>query len=92
MRMYVAGPWIDTEKEIEVLNPYDGSVVDAVPRADLIDLDRALEGAVRGAKSMARLPGYDRSRILKKAAGLMPYGGLKDSGFGKEARATRSSR
>ncbi len=71
MQMYVAGQWIDTEKKIEVLNPYDGSVVDTVPRADLGDVDRALEGAVRGARAMAKLPGYDRSRVLKKAADLI---------------------
>jgi acyl-CoA reductase-like NAD-dependent aldehyde dehydrogenase len=69
--MYVAGQWIDTEKKIEVLNPYDGSVVDTVPRADLGDVDRALESAVRGARTMAKLPGYDRHRILKKAADLI---------------------
>ncbi len=71
MRMYVAGQWIDTEKKIEVLNPYDGSVIDTVPRADLGDVDRALEAAVRGARGMAKLPGYDRSRVLKKAADLI---------------------
>src|SRR3972149_571974 len=71
MRMYVAGQWVKTEKKIEVVNPYDGSVVDTVPRADLGDVDRALAGAVRGAKVMAKLPAYDRSRILKKAADLI---------------------
>src|SRR3990172_9191484 len=71
MRMYMAGQWVDAEKRIEVLNPYDGSVVDTVPLADLGDVDRALAGAVRGAKTMARLPGYDRYRILKKAADLI---------------------
>ncbi len=71
MRMYVDGRWIDTEKKIEVLNPYDGTVVDTVPHADLGDVDRALESAVRGAKTMAKLPGYDRYRVLKKAADLI---------------------
>jgi acyl-CoA reductase-like NAD-dependent aldehyde dehydrogenase len=71
MRMYVAGQWIEAEKTIEVLNPYDGSVVDTVPRGDLGDVDRALEGAIRGAKAMAKLSGYDRSRILKRAADLI---------------------
>jgi len=69
--MYVAGEWVDKDKKIEVLNPYDGSVVDTVPRADLQDVDRALDSAVRGAKVMAKLPGYERYRILKKAAELL---------------------
>lgn len=71
MRMYVAGQWINTEKQIDVLNPYDKTVVDTVPRADLGDVDRALEGAARGAKAMGKLPGYERYRILKRAAELI---------------------
>ena len=71
MRMYVAGEWVDRAKKIEVLNPYDGTVVDTVPCADLGDVEKVLESAVRGARTMATLPGYDRYRILKKAAELI---------------------
>lgn len=71
MRMYVAGQWIDTAKKIDVLNPYDGTVVDTVPCAELGDVEKVLESAVRGARTMAKLPGYDRYRILTKAAELI---------------------
>ncbi|HEV8662573.1 MAG TPA: aldehyde dehydrogenase family protein, partial [Candidatus Methylomirabilis sp.] len=71
MKMYVAGQWLDKPKKIEVLNPFDGSVVDTVPQADKADVDRALESATRGAKAMAKLPGYERYKILKKAADLL---------------------
>lgn len=71
MRMYVAGQWIDKPAKLEVLNPYDGSVIDTVPRAEAADVERALESAVRGAKAMARLSGYDRFKILRKAADLI---------------------
>ena len=71
MRMYVAGQWIDKPAKLEVLNPYDGSVIDTVPRADAADVERALESAVRGAKAMAKLSGHDRYRILRKAADLI---------------------
>jgi acyl-CoA reductase-like NAD-dependent aldehyde dehydrogenase len=71
MRMYVAGQWIDKPQTIPVENPYDKSVVDTVPRADRGDVERALDSAVRGARAMARIPGYDRYRILRKAADLM---------------------
>ncbi len=71
MRMYVAGQWIDKTQKIPVENPYDRSVVDTVPRADRSDVERALESAVRGAKAMAKLSGYDRYKILHKAAELM---------------------
>lgn len=71
MRMYVAGQWVDTVKHIDVLNPYDGTIVDTVPCAESRDVEKALESAVRGARAMAALPGYDRYRILKKAAELI---------------------
>ncbi|MDD5559508.1 aldehyde dehydrogenase family protein [Candidatus Methylomirabilis sp.] len=71
MRMYAAGRWIDTREKINVLNPYDGSVVDTVPRAGLDDIEKTLESAVRGARTMAALPGYDRYRILRAAADLI---------------------
>ena len=71
MKMYVAGQWIDKPQTINVLNPYDNSVIDTVPRADRSDVERALGSAVRGAQVMAKLPGYERWKILKKAAELI---------------------
>jgi len=71
MKMYVAGQWIDTAQTIEVRNPYDNSVVDTVPRAERGAVERALQSAERGARVMAKLSGYDRWKILKKAAELI---------------------
>jgi acyl-CoA reductase-like NAD-dependent aldehyde dehydrogenase len=71
MKMYVAGQWISKPQQIEVRNPYDNSVVDTVPRADPADAERALQSAERGARTMAKLTGYDRYKILMKAAELM---------------------
>jgi acyl-CoA reductase-like NAD-dependent aldehyde dehydrogenase len=71
MRMYVAGEWVSKPQSIPVENPYDHSVIDTVPRGDRGDVERALESAVRGARAMAKLSGYDRFRILRKAADLM---------------------
>ncbi len=71
MKMYVGKEWIDKRQTIPVTNPYDGSVVDTVPKADKDDVERALATAVRGAQSMRRLTGYQRSQILRKAADLL---------------------
>src|SRR6266540_919415 len=71
MKMYVAGQWIDKPQQIEVRNSYDDSVIDTVPRADRGDIERALQSAERGARVMAKLAGYDRWKILKKAAELI---------------------
>ncbi|MBI4590903.1 MAG: aldehyde dehydrogenase family protein [Candidatus Rokubacteria bacterium] len=71
MKMYVAGQWIDKAEKIDVVNPYDNAVIDTVPRAGAADVERALESAVRGARVMAGLPGYERWKILKRAAELI---------------------
>ena len=71
MKMYVAGEWVDKHAKIDVVNPFDGKAFDTVPKGDVKDVDRALESAARGAKVMAKMPGYERYRILKKAADLI---------------------
>lgn len=71
MKMYVGTEWIDKRQTIPVTNPFDGSTVDTVPKGDADDVERALATALRGAKSMRALTGYQRSQILKKAAELL---------------------
>jgi len=71
MKIFVAGNWVDKPKKIEVKNPFDNSVIDAVPKADTGDLERALAFAERGAKVMAKVSSYDRWKVLRKAADLM---------------------
>jgi len=68
MKMCVGGKWVDKSEKIEVLHPYDNSVVDTVPRATTGDVDAALAAAVRGTKTMAKLTAWDRYQILKKTA------------------------
>jgi acyl-CoA reductase-like NAD-dependent aldehyde dehydrogenase len=71
MWMYVAGNWLEKAEKIEVLNPFDGSVIDTVPRATLDEVEQALVSAIEGAKVMRKLTPYDRSVILKRAAELV---------------------
>ena len=77
MKMFVAGQWVDGAARIEVRNPYDGKVIDTVPRAEAADVERALAGAVEGARIMRHLTGYERAQILRKAADLMGQHGEK---------------
>ncbi|MDE2998585.1 MAG: aldehyde dehydrogenase family protein [Gemmatimonadota bacterium] len=71
MKMFVNSRWLDKEDKIEVLNPYDGSVIDTVPRADGGDIQAALATAARGAEVMAAMPAHERYRVLHRAAELM---------------------
>jgi glyceraldehyde-3-phosphate dehydrogenase (NADP+) len=69
--MYVAGNWLEKVQSIEVLNPFDNSVLDTVPRATADDVEKALVSAVEGAKVMRRLSHYERFLILKRASELV---------------------
>ena len=71
MKMHVGGQWIGKEDVIEVLNPFDGAVVDTVPRAGTDDVTEAIDTAVRGAEVMRRMPAFERYELLHKAADLM---------------------
>ncbi len=70
MLMYVAGEWRGSERDDPVTSPYSGEVVDTVPRATERDAELALAAAVEGAAAMRRLPAYERSAILTRAADL----------------------
>jgi acyl-CoA reductase-like NAD-dependent aldehyde dehydrogenase len=71
MRIFFAGQWQDRSKKIDVRNPYDATLVDTVPQATAEDAQQAITGAVEGAATMRKLPGYERFQILRKAADLM---------------------
>ena len=71
MKMYIGGEWTDKAETIDVINPYDNSVVDTVPKGTVEDVDRAIASAVRGAEVMRKIPGYERFEMLRKAADLM---------------------
>ena len=71
MKIFLAGSWVDRPKKFDVRNPFDNSIIDTVPKADGGDLEKALAFAERGAKVMRKLTGYERWKILRKAADLM---------------------
>ena len=71
MRMYIAGEWVDRSEKVSVMNPYDGSEVDTVPKGSTADVDAAIASAVRGTEVMATMPAHKRYEILMKAVGLM---------------------
>lgn len=68
MKMFVAGAWCDSRKTLEVVSPYDATVVGTVPLGTPDDITRAVDTLLNGASVMRRMPAYDRSRILRAAA------------------------
>jgi acyl-CoA reductase-like NAD-dependent aldehyde dehydrogenase len=71
MKMYINGHWVEKSQTAAVLNPFDQSVIDTVPRADAADVEQAIASAVRGAKAMSELTAYQRYAVLRRAVDLM---------------------
>jgi glyceraldehyde-3-phosphate dehydrogenase (NADP+) len=71
MKMHIGGKWMDSDDKIDVLNPYDGTIIDTVPRATPQDVSDAIATATKGAVVMREMPAYERYQLLDKAARLM---------------------
>jgi len=71
MRMLVGGTWKDKPERMPVTSPFDGRVIDEVPRADAADVEEALRTATQAAQTMRRMPAYERYRRLLQCARLM---------------------
>jgi acyl-CoA reductase-like NAD-dependent aldehyde dehydrogenase len=71
MKMFVGEDWVEGTSTTEVTSPFDGSVIDTVPRATVEDVEIALAAAVGGAHRMRHTSGYDRFLMLNRAAELV---------------------
>jgi len=71
MKMIIGGNWVDKDEKIDVVNPYDGKVIDTVPRGTADDVDKAVAAAQKGYEINRNLPVHKRITILKKTADLM---------------------
>ena len=61
---YVAGRWQESDDRLEVVNPYDGSVVGVTSYASEAHVEEALTAAERAFDQTRRLPAYARSEAL----------------------------
>ena len=71
MKMYISGKWVDKSETMPVLNPFDQTVIDTVPRAGRAEVEQAITSAARGAEVMGKMTAYDRYVILRKTADLL---------------------
>jgi acyl-CoA reductase-like NAD-dependent aldehyde dehydrogenase len=75
-RLLIGGEWIgDDRNAIEVINPYDESLIGIVPEATADDLDKAIVAAGKAFPLFSALPAYRRSEILARTGELI----LRDS-------------
>ena len=75
MQMFVAGQWQNRGPAIEIANPFNGDVIDTVPRGTTADVDAALAALVDGARRMRAMPAAERCQILQSAVRLLKHRG-----------------
>ncbi|QDU64374.1 Succinate-semialdehyde dehydrogenase [NADP(+)] GabD [Planctomycetes bacterium Pan216] len=69
--MILGGERVDANEHIEVTNPFDGSVVDVIPKGTPKDVERALSIAEAGAVRLRKTTAYERYEWLQKSAQLL---------------------
>ena len=72
-QLFIAGQWQDAAdgRSLAVHNPATGKEIGRVAHAGKADLDKALEAAQKGFFTWRDMTAADRSKIMRKAAGLM---------------------
>lgn len=68
MKMFIDSKWIEKKDKISVRDPFDDSVIETVPKADLDDVERALEAAHQGFETARNMTVYQRASVLYKTA------------------------
>lgn len=71
MRMYLNGEWVDRPEKIDVVDPFDGSLIDTVPKASFADVETALAAAQKGFEIARNMTVYNRAQVLFKAAKIV---------------------
>lgn len=71
MEMYVSGKWRNTNENMNVYYPYNGSIIDTVPVAGFEEIEDAIGSAERGAEVMADMPYWQRGQIIARASELL---------------------
>lgn len=69
--MLIGGRPVGGGDGIDVLNPFDGSLIETVPAATEEETELALVTAERGAEAMRKLPRVERAAVLARASELL---------------------
>ncbi|HSG12279.1 MAG TPA: aldehyde dehydrogenase family protein [Gaiellaceae bacterium] len=68
-KLLIDGDWVETGRWIDVVSPYDGSLVGRVPMAGRDDTLRALDAAERAMRDP--MPAHERAALLDRVASLV---------------------
>ncbi|WP_303850795.1 aldehyde dehydrogenase family protein [Seleniivibrio woodruffii] len=70
-KLFIGGQWVDTGTYMDVLNPYDGSLVDTVCTASAELTKQAIDAAFEARETMKHLSAARRGKILDNMAALI---------------------
>lgn len=71
-RLFIGNQWIESEQQVEIRFPYDHHIlVGRVAWATQAHIDKALEAAQTGAKTIASWPLHRRAALLQRVADLI---------------------
>ena len=75
--LYMDGQWVAGSKgrTLPVIDPATGQEFASVAHAEISDLDRALECSEKGFATWSAVSGYDRGKVLRKAAEIFRENG-----------------
>lgn len=71
MKHYIDSEWIDKDDKVGVYDPYDNSIIDYIPKADLDDVKKALDAAEKGYQIARKIPVHKRAQILYSTADII---------------------
>jgi succinate-semialdehyde dehydrogenase/glutarate-semialdehyde dehydrogenase len=73
LALHIDGQWLNGDGRAgeDVINPATEKPLGRLPHASAADLDRVLEAAKKGFEVWRATSAYDRSKVLRKAAGLV---------------------
>ncbi|MCK5517632.1 MAG: aldehyde dehydrogenase family protein, partial [Desulfobulbaceae bacterium] len=71
MKHYIDSEWVDKDDKIGVYDPYDNSLIDYIPKADISDVKKALDAAEKGYHTARKMPVHERAQILYSTAEII---------------------
>lgn len=66
--IYLAGEWVESDEPVEIINPFDGSVVGITFNASAEQLEQAIVAAQAAFKVTSQMPTFDRAALLERIA------------------------
>ncbi len=71
--MLIDGQWVDSSSKecMNIYNPGTGEVIDTVPKATVMDVERAIAAAQKGREAMRKLTAFQRFDVLMHIAQAM---------------------